>query len=61
MRAIFSLLIIVFLSLTFVSSAEGARYSQRGIRAQRPGPIYRLIQLERRKNAWIRRTFFNRY
>ena len=61
MRSICSLLIIVFLSLTFASSAEGARYSRRSVRTRPQGPLYRLIQLERRKNAWIRRTFFNRY
>lgn len=58
-------LLIAFIAMTFVgsgcntASAAGGRYgrpsvSQRG----QMGPIARLIELERRKNAALRRMFF---
>ena len=60
------LVLIAALLTTFVitsaDTASAAQYAPRGrsVAAKRMGPIARLIELERRKNEWLRRTFLNR-
>lgn len=58
-------LIAALLTTMVVSTADtasAAQYSPRGraVAAKRMGPIARLIELERRKNEWLRSVFFGR-
>jgi hypothetical protein len=58
-------LIAALLTTMVVSSANtasAAQYTPRGraVAAKRMGPIARLIELERRKNEWLRSVFFGR-
>lgn len=56
-------LVAALLATIVVTSAEtasAAQYSSstgRSVAARRMGPIARLIELERRKNEWLRRVF----
>lgn len=48
--------------ITSADTASAAQYTPRGrtVAAQRTGPIARLVELERRKNEWLRRVFLGR-
>jgi hypothetical protein len=48
--------------ITSADTASAAQYAPRGrtVVAQRTGPIARLVELERRKNEWLRRVFLGR-
>ena len=50
------MLIVVAVLATIVigTSASQAQYSSQQIGATRQGPIAKLIELERRKNEWLR-------
>jgi hypothetical protein len=37
-----------------------AQNSQAGIGAARKGPVAKLVELERRKNEWLRQRFLGR-
>lgn len=58
----FALLVAVVASMFIVSAASAAQPSRanRGAQAARKGPVSKLIELERRKNEWLRETFLNR-
>ena len=53
------MLIVVAMLATIVigTSASQAQYSSQQIGAARQGPIAKLIELERRKNEWLRQRF----
>jgi hypothetical protein len=59
----FALLVGVVASMFIAGSASAAQQS-RSTRAaaqgQRKGPVSKLIELERRKNEWLRETFRNK-
>jgi hypothetical protein len=40
--------------------ARPAQRASRAVQPQRTGPFAKLIELERRKNEWLRETFRNR-
>jgi len=55
------LIVVALLATVAVGIAATATPSvaaRAGFNQARRGPIARLIQLERRKNEWLRRTFF---
>lgn len=66
------LLGVLLAAVTFVpSSAEAGKFNRRTTtyrtnqgyvqsRPARKGPLARLWELEKRKNAWLKRTFLNR-
>lgn len=59
------LLIAALLTTMVITSADTASAAQvtprgRTVVAQRTGPIARLVELERRKNEWLRRVFLGR-
>lgn len=56
-RSILAGLAAMFLALTLFGSVADARPTKRGVSKQRVGILARLIELERRKNAWLRKTF----
>lgn len=59
MKRVF-LLAVAALMLS-VPSQPAQAVGERGFRANNGnGPIQRVIELERRKNAWLRRTFLGR-
>jgi hypothetical protein len=41
-------------------AARPAQRASRSVQPQRTGPVAKLIELERRKNEWLRETFMNR-
>ena len=41
-------------------AARPAKRASRSVQPQRTGPVAKLIELERRKNEWLRETFLNR-
>lgn len=47
-------------TLAIGTSYSNAQYSNSQIGAARSGPIAKLIELERRKNEWLRQRFFGR-
>jgi len=56
------LLVAVTASMFVVSTASAAqqtRSSRSAAQSTRKGPISKLIELERRKNEWLRETFLN--
>jgi hypothetical protein len=60
MRYLLTLLAALFLALSLQVPADAAPRSRAAISARRPGVFARLIELERRKNVWLRRTFLGR-
>jgi hypothetical protein len=56
MRKLFVVAAVAALLLACDSASAASRKS--GMSA-RKGPIAKLIELERRKNEWLRRTFLN--
>ncbi len=60
MRFAFSMLIVMVLGLSQIPNADAASRSRSRVRARRAGPMVRLVELERRKNAWLRRTLLGR-
>lgn len=57
MRSILAGFAAMFLALSLFGSVADARPSRSGASGQRVGILARLIELEKRKNAWLRRTF----
>ncbi|MBU6222227.1 MAG: hypothetical protein KGR24_05680 [Planctomycetes bacterium] len=51
------LVVALLATLAIGTSATQAQYSNSQIRATRSGPIAKLIELERRKNEWLRQRF----
>jgi hypothetical protein len=47
-------------TLAIGTSYSNAQYGNSQIRATRSGPIAKLIELERRKNEWLRQRFLGR-
>ena len=59
MRRVVGLMAIVAtLVVTGVSNAQQIRGQQVG--AQRNGPVAKLVELERRKNEWLRQRFLGK-
>ena len=63
MRRVF--LIAIIMATMFIASsgeASAARYSQQSqsVSTRRFRPFAKLIELERRKNEWLRSVFFGR-
>lgn len=58
MKRVF-LLAVAALMLSLPSKPAQA-VGERGVRNNGNGPVRRMIELERRKNAWLRRTFLGR-
>jgi len=50
--------IVATLVVTSVSNAQQIRGQQVG--AQRSGPVAKLVELERRKNEWLRQRFLGK-
>ena len=61
MRRLFVLLALVStLMVATTSSADQVRATRSSVGAQRKGPVAKLVELERRKNEWLRQTFQNK-
>lgn len=58
-RCVLIAALLATIAITSADTASAAQYSPRGraVAARRMGPIARLIELERRKNEWLRRVF----
>lgn len=58
-RCVLVAALLATIVITSADTASAAQYSPRGrtVAARRMGPIARLIELERRKNEWLRRVF----
>ena len=54
--------VIAVVSSLFVCGAASANQIRNGqqVQAARKGPVAKLIELERRKNEWLRERFLNR-
>lgn len=50
----------VLLATASVEAQTRTSRTSASSRNSRQGPVSRMLELERRKNEWIRRTFFNR-
>ena len=57
-RVVVLMAIVATLVVSGVSSAQQIRGQQVG--AQRNGPVAKLVELERRKNEWLRQRFLGR-
>ena len=57
-RVVVLMAIVDTLVVTGVSNAQQIRGQQVG--AQRNGPVAKLVELERRKNEWLRQRFLGR-
>lgn len=57
-RMVVLMAVVATLMVTGVSNAQQIRGQQIG--AQRSGPVAKLIELERRKNEWLRQRFLGR-
>lgn len=57
MRTLLSLLAALFIAISLFATTADARPTRQGIERPRTGILARLVELERRKNAWLRRTF----
>ncbi|MBM4022737.1 MAG: hypothetical protein FJ284_10955 [Planctomycetes bacterium] len=58
MRSLFMLVaIIVSMFIASVASASQTRAANPQVRGQRNGPVAKLVELERRKNEWLRQRF----
>jgi hypothetical protein len=54
-RIVVLMAVVATLMVTGISNAQQIRGQQVG--AQRNGPVSKLIELERRKNEWLRQRF----
>jgi hypothetical protein len=54
--------VIAVVSTLFIGGAASANQIRNGqqVQAARKGPVAKLIELERRKNEWLREKFLNR-
>jgi len=57
-RMVVLMAIVATLVVTSVSNAQQIRGQQVG--AQRSGPVAKLVELERRKNEWLRQRFLGK-
>lgn len=57
-RAVLFLAVVTALVVT--GSANAQQIRGREIGAQRSGPVAKLVELERRKNEWLRQRFLGR-
>lgn len=57
-RMVVLMAVVATLMVTGVSNAQQIRGQQVG--AQRNGPVAKLVELERRKNEWLRQRFLGR-
>jgi hypothetical protein len=56
-RMLFVMAVVSTLVLSSVASAAEARPARAEMNGARKGPIAKLIELERRKNEWLRQQF----
>jgi hypothetical protein len=56
-RFAFALAVVASMFIAGTASAEQARASRSSVEAARKGPVAKLIELERRKNEWLRQRF----
>jgi hypothetical protein len=56
-RALVLVAVVAALALSSNASASQARSARPEMNAARKGPVAKLIELERRKNEWLRQTF----
>lgn len=59
-RKVLVFAVLASFAIAASSAAVAAQYSRGSSIGARRGPIAGLIELERRKNAWLRRTFLGR-
>lgn len=59
-RLLVLLTIATVLIMSASASAAPGQGSRASVGAQRNGPIAKLIELERRKNEWLRQRFLGR-
>jgi hypothetical protein len=52
--------ILSTLAIAGSASAEQMRASRSQVNAERTGPVKKLVELERRKNEWLRQKFLNK-
>jgi hypothetical protein len=54
--------VIAVVSTLFIGGAASANQIRNGqqVQAARKGPVAKLVELERRKNEWLREKFLNR-
>ncbi|RLS28710.1 MAG: hypothetical protein DWH79_12980 [Planctomycetota bacterium] len=57
-KVIVLMAVVATLVVTGSASAQQSRGQQIG--AQRNGPVAKLVELERRKNEWLRQRFLNK-
>ncbi|MBM4057432.1 MAG: hypothetical protein FJ275_04235 [Planctomycetes bacterium] len=60
MRRLLVLSTIATVLIMSASAPQAQAQGTRAVRAQRNGPIAKLIELERRKNEWLRQRFLGR-
>ena len=53
------LFVVAAVAALFLACDSASAASRNGGASVRKGPISKLIELERRKNEWLRRTFLN--
>ena len=58
-RVLFMIAVVSSLFVGGAASAAEVRTGQQ-VQAARRGPVAKLIELERRKNEWLRERFLNR-
>ena len=56
-RVLFVLAIVSTMAIGSTAFASQARNGQASVGATRNGPVAKLIELERRKNEWLRQKF----
>lgn len=59
-RVLFVVAVLSSLALASTASAAQARAARQEIGATRNGPVAKLVELERRKNEWLRQRFLGR-
>lgn len=59
-RYLFVIAVVSSIVVGSTAAAAQARTARPEIGAARKGPVARLIELERRKNEWLRQTFLSR-
>jgi hypothetical protein len=59
-RILFVVAVLSSLVIGGSASAEQLRNARQEVSAARKGPVAKLIELERRKNEWLRQKFLSR-
>ena len=59
-RIVFVFAILSSLVIASTASASQSRMNNSESTATRRGPVKKLVELEKRKNAWLRQQFLNK-